>query len=121
MTDYYVDYTAFVDERKRPENFPKQVHVVRILNSIQGTDHLKHEVNQVFLELVTSAGLVAMKDPNEIVEQGMVTFDKRFFVPWHMLTHMQVDVKVLVRPEAVIPQSPIVPTEPEIKPEEKVN
>lgn len=121
MSDYYVDYTAFIDERKRPENFPKLIHVVRILNNVHGVEQLKKDVNETFLELVQSAGLVAVKDPNEIVEQGMVTFDKRFFVPWHMLTHMQVDVKVLSRPEAVIPQAPIVPTEPEIKPTESSN
>lgn len=121
MTDYFVDYTAFVDERKRPENFPKQVHVINILNNIQGIEHLKHFVNKFFIELVTSAGLIAMKDPGEIVDQNMVTFDKRFFVPWHMLTHMQVDVKVLSSPFVERPQEPIVPTEPELKPTEPAN
>jgi hypothetical protein len=116
MTDYFVDYTAFVDERKRPENFPKQVHVINILNNVQSTEQLRTFINNSFTNMVTSAGLVCMKDPNAIVEQNMVTFDKRFFVPWHMLTHLIVDVKLLIHPVEENPHAVIAPIEPEITP-----
>lgn len=124
MSDYFVDYTAFIDERKRPENFPHQVHVINILRNVQSIDQLKDDVNKHFLNLVTSAGLVVMKDPSEPVEQDRITFDKRFFVPWHMLTHMQVDVSVISPPpNKGRPQDLLVPPkEEEVKPdEEQVN
>jgi hypothetical protein len=111
MSNYFVKFTAPVDRFKRPDGFPEEISVVDLLYNVQGTEHLKQLVNRKFVDLVTSAGLVAMKDPDAIVDQNMVTFDKRFFVPWHMLTSLTVDVKLLVDPLERNPQDLIVPTE----------
>jgi hypothetical protein len=111
MSNYFVKFTAPMDQRKRPENFPDEVSVVNLFYNVQNTEHLKQLVNQKFVELVTSAGLVVMKDPNAVIEQNMVSFDKRIFVPWHMLTSLTVEVKNLVEAPERNPQDSIVPPE----------
>ena len=118
---YFVDFTAYVDERKRPEGFPREVHVQETHENIEDTLHLQMVVNDRFVKLVTSSGLVVLKDPDAVITSGVITFDKRRFVPWHLLTHMEVTVTRI--PDRHQPQDLIAPpgTEPEKKSKELVN
>lgn len=118
---YFADFTAYVDARKRPENFPREVHVHETYGDVENIDHLKAIVNDRFIKMVSSAGLVVLKDPFDILDVSRVTFDKRRFVPWHMLTHMEVKVTLIAEPAS--PQEPLLPIHlaPEPKAKEKVN
>lgn len=90
---YYVVFTAYIDERKRPENFPREVHIKDVYDRVESVEHLQFLVNDRFTKLVLSAGLVVFKNEDEPEpEHGKITFDKRIFVPWHMITHMKLDV-----------------------------
>ena len=90
---YFVIFTAHVDERRRPENFPHKVHVKEVFDDVESIPHLQFLVNDKFLKLIASQGLVVLKNEDEPLEQGRITFDKRIYVPWHMITHMELDVK----------------------------
>ena len=106
---YFVDFTAFIDERKRPEGFPKTIHIKDTYDSVESIPHLQFLVNERFVKLANSAGLVVMKDDDEPIDEGKITFDKRLFVPWHMITHMKLDVfHIPAKPSMV--QDSIVPT-----------
>jgi hypothetical protein len=124
MATYYADFIAYVDERKRPENFPREVHVIETYADVDNPDQLKAIVNDRFVKLVTSAGLVVLKEPNGILENGIITFDKRRFVPWHMLTHMEAKVTMIQEPP--MPQDPLIPpgmipfSSSEIEPKETI-
>lgn len=92
---YFVDFIGYMDERKRPEGFPHEVHILETYENVENTQHLQMIVNERFVKLVTSAGLVVLKDPSGIIETGIVTFDRRRFIPWHMLTHMELKVSII--------------------------
>jgi hypothetical protein len=109
--NYFVEFSAYVDERKRPENFPRVIHIQENYNNVESMTHLRDIVNQRFISLVTSAGLIAMKDENKPVETKL-TFDQRMFVPWHMITHMHVDTH-LIQEEPQTPQDPLIPVSSE--------
>jgi hypothetical protein len=108
---YFIEFTAFIDERKRPENFPRKVHIRETYNDIESIPHLQFKVNDRFINLIQSSGLVVMKNEDEPVDEGKVTFNKRVFVPWHMITHMELDV-FHIPPKQVTSQDSIVPPSP---------
>jgi len=116
---YFVDFTAYVNERIRPEGFPKELHIQESYENVESTSHLQMIVNDRFVKLVTSAGLVVLKDPTGIMDTSIITFDRRRFVPWHMLTHME--LKVTLIPETNLqPQDSILPPELVTEPKKKV-
>jgi len=90
---YFVVFTAHIDRWKRPENFPHKVHVKDVFDNVESIEHLQFLVNDKFLKLVASNGIVVIKNEDEPMEEGKITFDKRIFVPWHMITYMELDVK----------------------------
>jgi hypothetical protein len=113
MATYFADYVAYVDERKRPEGFPHEVHIHETYGEVENTEHLKAIVNDRFVKLVTGAGLVVLKDPSEILDSTTITFDKRRFIPWHCLTHME--LKVTLLPEPSRPQDLLIQETPGTK------
>lgn len=110
MAKYFVDFTGYIDEVKRPENFPREIHVKDVLDNVEDIQHLQFLVNNKFTSLVLGAGLVVFKNEDAVHSTG-ITFDKRWFVPWHMITHFGVEVKHI--PEPVRPQDSIAPGESE--------
>ena len=121
-SSYYVEFTAFINERIRPEGFPREVKVQETFENIENTAHLQFKVNERFIQLVTSAGLIILKNPTDILDSNIITFDKRWFVPWHMITHMGLRVERM--PQVIsTPQDSLVPHDPapEEKPKDKVN
>lgn len=117
---YFVDFIAYVNERIRPEGFPREVHVQETYTDIESTHHLQAIVNRRFVELVTAAGLVVLKDPTGLQDQSVISFDRRIFVPWHLLTHMTLKVTLIPQLRT---QDSLLPPEliPEKKPKELVN
>jgi hypothetical protein len=108
MSSYFIDFTAFIDERKRPDGFRREVHIQETYNNILDTEHLQLIVNERFIKLVSSAGIVALKNPDEIID-SKITFDKRIFIPWHMVTHMSVNVMPITEPSIPISQDVLIP------------
>lgn len=119
MSNYLVEFTAYVDERRRPENFPHEIHVQDIFENVESITQLQYLVNDKFVKLVSSAGLIALKDPDEPLESGVITFDRRMFVSWGILTHMTVSVKQITEPASSISLVP--PPIKEKEPKEMVN
>jgi hypothetical protein len=106
LSTYFVDFVANIDENKRPENFPKQVHDKQVFE-VESLEHLQFLVNKRFVELVSSSGMVVLKNDSEIIDQGKLTFDKRVYVPWHMITHMTLNAQLM--PVKLNTQDSIVP------------
>lgn len=107
MSTYLVEFTAYVNERHRPEGFPREVRVQEIFQNVQSIAHLQYLANDKFIKLVTSSGLVVLIDPDEPLEEGKITFDRRMFVNWSLLTHMTMSVKLITEP--VMPHEQITP------------
>lgn len=117
MPSFFVHFIAHIDERKRPEGFPKEVYVDDTYG-VENNEQLGKIVNRRFVELVSSSGLVVMKKYDETIDQSILSFDKRIFVPWHMITHLEVSVRQLVEPPPPTSQDALIP-EPEDESEPK--
>ncbi len=98
MSDYYVRFTGYIDERKRPEGFPHHV-IIDESYTVENEAHLGQIVNERFKSLVQAPGIVVMKDANAPVEHGIMTFDRRMYVPWHMITHFDALIKLISPPQ----------------------
>ena len=119
MSTYFVEFTAYVNERIRPEGFPHNIKIQETFENVQNTAHLQFRVNERFVQLASSAGLIAMKDQNAPIDSGVITFDKRRFIPWHMFTHLELRVELIAEP-IISTQDGIVPVDKEPK-KESVN
>jgi hypothetical protein len=121
MPNYFVRFIAHIDERKRPEGFPREIYVDETYENVEGAQQVRQMANQRFLQLAMSNGLVSLKK-QETMEQELVTFDKRVYVPWHMITHMHMKVTQLVEVSDVKAPDPIAPEDtPPDKPTAQVN
>ena len=107
MPSFLVDFTAYIDENRRPDGFPREVHIKENYTDVPSTEILKKIVNDRFVALVTSQGLVVFKNPDEIYDQTTITFDKRVYIPWHMITHMHVSTHQIIEIPEPDPQDPI--------------
>jgi hypothetical protein len=111
MSSYFVDFVAYVDRFKLPVGFPEEVHLQETFTKVESTEHLQFLVNERFKQLVMSKGLIVLINPEQPLETGHITFDKRRFIPWHMLTHMELKVQLI--PEPTAPQDNIAQSNPE--------
>jgi len=110
MPDYLFEYTAFIDERKRPENFPSVVYIREQYRGIDTAENLRELYNQRFKTFVANPGIVVYPDET-IIDTTDVSFDQRVYVPWHMITHFQGRVKPLVGPKVDASPFDLIPEE----------
>ena|SRR5579863_10530655 len=115
MSSYVVEFTAHIDERKRPEGFPRSVQVIESYDEVQSTEHLKAIVNSRVTSLAMAPGLVVFKNPTEIIDTGTISFNKRRFIPWHMITHLEMRVELIPEPITNPPDAMISGPNPESK------
>lgn len=116
MSSYVVEFIAYIDRTKCPKQLDDTVSIFDIHKNVESTDHLKYLVNKKFLELVTSVGIIALKEPHAIIDEQIVTFDKRRFIPWHMITHLEAKVTLMPEPTKGVPDL-LIPMGPETEPE----
>ena len=114
MSSYVVRFTGYIDERKRPENFPKTVEIIESYGQIETTDQLKMLVNSRVTDLAMAPGLIALKNPTSMIDTTHVAFNKRRFVPWHMITHLEMQVELSPEPASHQPD-PILPVAEKVK------
>jgi hypothetical protein len=86
MAEYFVRFTAYIDERKRPENFPHQVHDTITLR-VDSAKQLGDIVNARCAAYHQSQGMAVSIEPEDAEKMGLGEIN-RIFVPSHMWTHM---------------------------------
>ena len=91
MTAYFFEFTAHIDETRRPKdvNFPKEVHIHETYDGIES----KEQLVALFNERVTAltqrqAGIAVFPDASRM-RDAEITFDQRIYIPWHMVTHFR--------------------------------
>jgi hypothetical protein len=116
MADYLLEWEAHIDERKRPEGFPKSVFIREQYGNVDDSQ-LKELYNTRVKTIVTNPGIVVFTE-DEPIDATKLNFDQRVYIPWHMITHFHGRVK-LVTPapvpetplESLAPQDPVVEKE----------
>jgi hypothetical protein len=116
MSKYFVTFTGHIDELRRPENFPNKIFIKKLYDNVESTQHLQFLVNEEFIKIISGPGLVVLKNEDEPLEEGRVTFDKRVYVPFHMITYLELDVQHMQeKPRSTVDllvPPPVVPPEP---------
>jgi len=97
MPEYLFEFEAHIDERKRPENFPRTVFVRVTFPNIESDAQLKVFYNDYFTALVRNPGITIYPD-GESIDTSPMRFDQRIFVPLHMITYFHGRVKLLTPP-----------------------
>jgi hypothetical protein len=98
MSEYVAKYTFFIDNRKRPENFPNEVYIIDHYPHVESDRAMAELFNTRFTNLASGTGVVVYLEQD--IDARTVNFNSRVFVPWHMITHSSGEVKL------VIPQEP---------------
>jgi hypothetical protein len=96
--DYVVEYSYHIDERKRPEGFPKIVYVIDHYQNIENEAAIVELYNNRFRGLAKEPGVVVFLDQNKI-DSSKVNFDSRVFVPWHMICFAHGKVTLIIPEE----------------------
>lgn len=99
MPDYLFEFTAHIDESRRPENFPHQVYVREQYNGLQSDEDVKDLYNKRVKSMILNPGLIVFMNDGEVIETTL-TFDQRVFIPWHMITFFHGRVKLITPPPA---------------------
>jgi len=94
MPSYTAKYIAFIDERRRPENFPKQVYCVGTYFA-QNNAQLAEQLNNEITTIIQNQGMIISVDPESTIDLTNViaNLEGRVFIPMHMITHIRTQVK----------------------------
>lgn len=101
--DYLITFVFHIDERKRPENFPKQIRDLVMINS-DSKQGLVNAVNTESVKYIRMQGVSVRKDPYAAEDPNKLDTE-RMFVPLHMITHFEAEVKTITGEQAVIDQT----------------
>lgn len=88
--DYLVRYTAHINERIRPEGFPKKV-LVNVVLSASDREQLNTHINNFAGGFIAQQAVVALKDPLA-VQARELDLEKRMIVPFAMISHIDCEV-----------------------------
>src|SRR5271155_3163567 len=97
---YLFEYVGHIDERKRTEKFPSKIYVREQYSDLPD-EKVKELYNQRAMALIMAKGITVYLNEN-ISQESATTFDARAFVPWHMITHLTGNVRLLVEEPAVV-------------------
>lgn len=97
---FLVRYNAHIVENKRPkdENFPP-VLVVNHIYDAPTDEVLGNLINQSYQEFLNSPGITFFRDPTKQRQPGTGNVTNRFFLPWHMIAYMDVDISPITEKE----------------------
>lgn len=91
MSDYLITFTGYIDERKRPENFPRTIKEM-IFVSADTNEQVVKAVNDYSLQYIRAQGMSVRNDPTSMEDSTILDTSRRW-VPMHMLTHFDAKVK----------------------------
>jgi hypothetical protein len=116
MPDYFFEFTAHIDRLRAPENFPREVYVKEQYYQLPNDDVVKELYNKRFQIMIANPGIVVFLDDEPTIESKL-NFDKRVFVPWHMITYFHGRIKLITpQPGPDNPLENLIPSDPEPEP-----
>ncbi len=93
MLNYVVTFTGYIDQRKRPENFPTNIQDV-VVGPFETSAHLVDFVNKRVALYAANQGMGVTLDQN-LMEDLRIVDTNRMWVPMHMITHFTASYKSL--------------------------
>lgn len=96
---YLVMFIGHIDERKRPEFFPKEVIDIKTFD-VRNKEELIMTVNNYSNAYLVKQAMAVKQDPTSIEDTGSLQTD-RMLVPLHMITHITFVVKEIIPGEVL--------------------
>lgn len=91
--EYLFTFTAYIDERKRPEGFPKVIYD-KIIWNCQNNEEIVKFVNNRCALYTMNHGIGVRINPDALEDLGIVNTD-RMWVPSHMITHLTATFRLI--------------------------
>jgi hypothetical protein len=92
--DYIITFTGYIDERKRPENFPRKIEDVQVVSFPDG-DALVNYVNKRVFMYAANQGMGVAIDKGAMEDMRIIDTN-RMWVPTHMITHITATYKTIM-------------------------
>ena len=102
MSQYWVELTGHIDERKRPENFPKTVKFVTQVEASSNAMLVDEVSKALFVNFLRLGGVATRLDPHGMETLGETDVTQYTFTPVHMITHITPVVKLISDPSIAI-------------------
>jgi hypothetical protein len=101
--NYLIVFIFHIDERKRPERFPKEIFDNVFVNS-DTKQGLVDAVNNESVKYIRMQGVSVRKDPSAMEEPNKVD-TARMFVPMHMITYFEAKVEPILGEMPVVDET----------------
>lgn len=94
MPSYTAKFIAHIDERKRPEGFPRTVYCVGTYFA-NSNAQLAELINSEITTIIQNQGMMISTDPEATIDLRSVlaNISKRVFIPIHMISHIRTELK----------------------------
>jgi hypothetical protein len=93
MPEYLITFTAYIDARKRPENFPRVIQD-KVVASFDSGPLLVDFVNKRVAVYAQNQGMGVTLD-QDLIEDLSIIDTNRIWVPMHMITHFTATYKAI--------------------------
>lgn len=93
---YLITFIGHIDERKRPENFPRQI-IEQLIVEAETKDQIVSAVNDYSMKYIKVQGMSVKRDPAGVTDVAKIDTD-RMFVPMHMITYIEAKHQIVITP-----------------------
>lgn len=93
--EYMVRFTGYIDEQKRPLDFPSEIYS-DVFFDVQNTTELRDSIKKMYQIFAAQQCMLVPEDQNAIQnDESRFNYDSLMYVPMHMLTKITTDSKRL--------------------------
>lgn len=92
--NFFVRFIGHVNERIRPEGFPREIYVDYVLQEVTD-EQLKNMVQAYMDQFVKQNGMVAKINHSETEDETRLSFNKKMFVPMFMIAFIDISVSII--------------------------
>ena len=93
--EHMVRFTAYIDETKRPKDFPKLVYSDLFFN-VKSNSELKGYIKSMYQIFMAQQCLLVPKTAEVETVEEEFNYDDHMLVPMHMVTHIHTDTKKII-------------------------
>lgn len=92
--NFFIRFTGHINERIRPEEFPKEIYVDYIVQDVSD-EQVKNLVQMYMEQFVKQNGMVVKRNHSEMEDETTLVFDKKMYVPMPIIAFITAEVSIL--------------------------
>src|SRR5579863_699282 len=99
---YFIVFSAYIDERKRPEGFPKVVKSSSIVQVDSPEELILQVEGLLYKNFVQHQSVGVHRDPSKVENLGQIDIGNRMWVPLHMITCVIPNISLITETTTVL-------------------